>query len=336
MKFSREIVKPLSQSMKVVFEVLRFYFVPAIFVPVKKNTNKPRSRKNASPENEMSFWEHLEELRMTLLACLIAFVLAASASLFFYKEIFRFLRLPLEYALREIGESEKLSEMQNALTSMHFTDPFSILLYIALLGGIIISGPFILYKAAHFIAPALTLRERHRILPVCIASTMLFVAGALLAFFKLAPVSIEFMYFFSNEMGLQVNWLAADYYAFIVILVLFVGAIFEFPLLVVALQYFEIIPTKSLLSKWRWVIAGILIVIAFVSPISDPITLLALTGLLFLIFLCAVFVGDFLLRKKLAARAADELAFEAEFSPEKTNTVPVADDENGDLKVLDS
>ena len=106
MKFSREIVKTLSQSMKVVFEVLRFYFVPAIFVPVKKNTNKPRSRKDASPENEMSFWEHLEELRMTLLACLIAFVLAASASLFFYKEIFRFLRLPLEYALREIGESD--------------------------------------------------------------------------------------------------------------------------------------------------------------------------------------------------------------------------------------
>lgn len=303
---------------------------------MKEKTENRRSRENSAVESEMTFWEHLEELRVTLFACLLAFVLAAAGSLFFYKEIFSALRFPLECALREIGEGEQLSALQNALTSMHFTDPFSILLYIALLGGIVISGPFILYKVAQFIAPALNSRERRRLIPICLVATMLFVAGALLAFFKLAPISIEFMYFFSEEMGLQVNWLAADYYAFIVVLVLFVGIIFEFPLLVVALQYFEIISTKSLLRKWRWVITGILVAIAFVSPVSDPITLLALTGLLFLLFLGAVFAGDFLLKRKLASRAADERAFDAEFSHEKNKPVPVTDDEDGDLKVLDS
>lgn len=306
---------------------------------MNKEPDSPRSRDDASPKKEMSFWEHLEELRMTLFACLIAFVGSAVGALIFYKEIFSLLRIPLERA----GDAS--GAMQNALTSMHFTDPFSILLYIGLLGGIVLSGPFVLYKLGRFVAPALNEREQRRLIPICLSASALFIAGALLAFFEIAPVSIEFMYFFSGEMGLQVNWLASDYYAFIVILVLFVGLLFEFPLLITALIYFEIIAPRSLLKKWRWVLSGILVAIAFISPVSDPITLLALTGLLFLLFLCAVFVGDFLLKRKLAARAADEAAFDAEFSsasPQKSlpeappaQAAPVTDDENGDLKILD-
>lgn len=309
---------------------------------MKKNADTTRSREPLPDRREMTFWEHLDELRMTLFFCLTAFVAAATASLFFYKEIFAILRLPLERAAQTTGTPETLSD---ALSSMHFTDPFSILLYIALLGGLVLSGPFILYKVTRFIAPALNTRERRKLIPICLAATALFVAGALLAFFKLAPISIEFMYFFSNEMSLKVNWLAADYYAFIVILVLFVGVVFEFPLLVVALQYFELVSKKTLLRKWRWVIAGILVAITLVSPISDPVTLLALTALLFLLFLGAVFVGDFLLKKKIKARLADEAAFDTEFSPVKTSAssdaasraeaVPVSDDIDSDLKVLD-
>lgn len=301
---------------------------------VKKNADNS-SRKNPS-KGEMSFWEHLEELRLMLFASLSAFAGAAAVSLFFYKEIFALLRLPLENALKGIGSTPSADAARTALMSMHFTDPFSILLYIALFGGILLSGPFVLYKLAQFVAPALSSRERRRLIPICLSATLLFVAGALLAFFYLAPVSIEFMYFFSNEMGLQVNWLAADYYAFIIVLMLFVGAVFEFPLLVVALQYFEVISKKTMLRQWRWVVAGILIAIAFVSPISDPVTLLVLTGLLFLLFLCAVFVGDLLLKKKLRARAAEEAAFDAEFSPPEADEPKNIDDSDGDLKVLDS
>lgn len=307
--------------------------LPAILFSVKKNIGIPSSRQSSPEKGEMSFWEHLEELRLTLFACLLSFIAAAGVSLFFYKEIFEILRFPLECAAKDAGATELFP---NPLTSMHFTDPFSILLYIALLGGIVISGPFVLYKLSKFVAPALTARERARLIPICISASLLFVAGALAAFFKLAPASIRFMYFFSEEMGLQVNWLAADYYAFIVILVLFVGAVFEFPLFIVALQYFEIVSKKTLLRQWRWVIAGLLIAIAFVSPIGDPVSLLALTGVLFLLFLCAVFVGDFLLSKKLKARADETAAFEAEFSPAKKNTPPAIDgEEEGDLKILD-
>lgn len=304
------------------------------------------SAHGAVPEaKEMSFWEHLEELRLTLFACLLAFALAAVASGIFYKSIFAALRFPLESAAAGTENVALAEATRDALTSMHFTDPFSILFYIAFLGGFVLSGPFVLYRIARFIAPALTFSERRKMMPICVASAMLFVAGGLVAFFWLAPFSIRFMYFFSGEMGLQVNWLAADYYKFVVVLVLFVGTLFEFPLLVVALQYLELVSSKTLLRKWRWVLAGILIAIAFISPVSDPVALLGLTGILFLLYLGAVWTGDLLLRRKLAARVADEAVFDAEFaaSPEvacgnveveNVSAVSVKDDENGDLRVL--
>ncbi|MCD8298612.1 MAG: twin-arginine translocase subunit TatC [Opitutae bacterium] len=280
----------------------------------KTSAVRSRAKKDA---NEMTFWEHLEELRMTVIWCCAAFVVATLGSLFFYKKIFAVLRRPLEHAIAGMAGSDNVSAAEAALSSMHFMDPFSILLYIALLGGVVISCPFVLFRLGSFVAPALSDSERRKITPVCVVATALFVAGACLAFFCLAPLSIRFMFFFSNEMGLQVNWLAADYYSFIVVLVLFVGVLFEFPLVIVAVQYLEIVSTKTLLSKWRWVIAVILIAIAVVSPVSDPVALLGLTGLLFLLYMSAVFVGDFFLKKKLARRAADEAAFDAEFSHKK-------------------
>lgn len=255
--------------------------------------------------DEMSFWEHLEALRMTLFACIAAFAVAATASLIFYKEIFALLRLPLE---RAAAGTAFAADAETALAAMRFSDPFSILLNIALLGGVVLAGPFALWKIAGFVAPALTARERRRLVPLCAASLGLFAAGAALAFFVLAPLSIRFMYFFSEQMGLRVNWLAADYYGFVVLLVLFVGALFEFPLLVVALQYLELVSTSALLRGWRWVAAGILVLTAFVSPTGDPVAVLALAGTLFALYLGAVCVGDFLLKRKLAAEARESSA----------------------------
>lgn len=270
------------------------------------------------PSDEMSFWEHLEALRMTLFACAAAFALAATASLIFYKEIFALLRLPLE---RAAAGTDFAADAETALAAMRFSDPFSILLNIALLGGVVLAGPFALWKIAGFVAPALTARERRRLLPLCAAALGLFAAGAALAFFVLAPLSIRFMYFFSEQMGLRVNWLAADYYGFVVMLVLFVGALFEFPLLVVALQYLELISARALLRGWRWVAAGILVLTAFVSPTGDPVGVLALAGTLFALYLGAVFVGDFLLRRKHASEAAETSA-----APAVENSSPDAED----------
>lgn len=284
----------------------------------------------------MTFLEHLDELRSVLFVCLAGFFTAAVVSLVFYRQIFAWLRLPLENAVARNPEIAA-NGGNDALTSLHFLDPFSILFYIALLGGIIISSPLALYKIGGFVAPALTSGERGKFFPVCIAATLLFLAGAGTAFFALAPLSINFMYFFSGTLGLNVNWIAADYYAFIVTITLFTGLIFEFPLIVVALQYFEIISTKTMLEKWRYVVAGTLIIVAVLSPVGDPIAMIVLTGTLFLLYIAAVLTGDFLLKHKKRKEEKENEEEEEEEEKEEESPAGTAsvDDADGDLRSLD-
>lgn len=257
----------------------------------------------AKNPNEMTFFEHLDELRSVLFVCIAGFGVAALGSIIFYKTIFKWLQFPLELALQYNPDLQALNH--GALTSLHFMDPFSILIYIALLGGFVISSPVVLYQIGKFIVPALSNNEQKNLVPVCASATFLFLLGAGTAFFVLAPLSINFMYFFAGTLGLEVNWLAADYYAFIVLITLFVGLLFEFPLIVIALQYFETVSTKTLLEKWRYVVAGLLIAVAFISPISDPIALLVLTGALFLLYIASVFIGNFLVKRKTRSRKTD-------------------------------
>lgn len=257
-------------------------------------------RASAEDGGEMSFFEHLEELRSALVFCVVAFVAAGTLSLVFSREIFAALRWPLEHAPSVPADGAQ------ALVVMRFMDTFSILLYIALLGGIVFSGPFVLYRVGRFVAPALTASERSRLIPFCSASSALFLAGAAIAFFLLAPISVGLPYVLAEHFGMSMNWLAEDYYLFVVMLTLFSGVMFEFPLVVVFLQYLEVVSKRTLLEKWRWVLTGILVSGLLVSPIGDPVALLAFSGVLFALYLAAVFVGDFLLRRKLAREAAED------------------------------
>lgn len=252
--------------------------------------------------DDMTFFEHLEELRSTLIACLVAFAVAGALSLVFSKQIFSALRWPLEHAPNvPAGEAQ-------ALVVMRFMDTFSILLYIALLGGIVFAGPLMLYRIGKFVAPALTDAERVRLVPFCAASSGLFLAGAAAAFFWLAPLSIGLPYLLAEHFGMQMHWLAEDYYLFVVMLTLFCGLMFEFPLLVVLLQYLELVSRKTLLEKWRWALTGILVAVVLVSPIGDPAALLVFSGALFALYLAAVHAGAFFLRRKKAREATEERA----------------------------
>lgn len=243
---------------------------------------------------EMSFLEHLEELRSVLVFCVVAFVISGAVALAFSEEIFNVLRWPLEHAPSVPADGSQ------ALVMMRFMDVFSILLYIALLGGIVFSGPFVLYRVAGFVAPALSPSARSRLLPFCAAASVFFLAGAAAAFFWLAPISVGLPYMLSEHFGMRMTWLAEDYYLFVVMLTLFSGIMFEFPLVVVFLQCMGFVSKKTLLKKWRWVFAGILVAGALLSPIGDPIALLIFSGILFMFYFAAVFVGDWLRRRREA------------------------------------
>ncbi len=207
-----------------------------------------------------------------------------------------------------------LNPAADALTTLKFMDVFSVLLNIGLVGGLAFSGPFILYFGSRFIAPALTDKEKKGIIPFCISTFFLFAAGCLFSFFWLIPISIEVMYHFNQMFGLHLTWIASDYYSFVVMMTLIVGVAFEFPLVVIVLQYLEVIKTGTLLRLWRHVLVGILVASLLITPLGDPISLSVLTGILFLLYLLAVSIGGVLVRMKHGKQEREEETYEQEYA----------------------
>ncbi|MDR1498268.1 MAG: twin-arginine translocase subunit TatC [Puniceicoccales bacterium] len=308
-------------------------------------------------EQEMGFLEHIDELRSMLLRCIGAFTLSMVVAFCYAKEIFAFMRRPLQKVI-ESGASPMAPatpavapsgsdplEIVNALASiifygtvpagsasaapatdaataemiatangdmvvMKFMDVFSILLNIGFVGGIALSGPFVLYFGSRFIGPALTPSEKKCVIPFCASAMILFILGCIFSFCWLIPVSIGVMFHFVRMFGLKMPWLASDYYSFVTMMTLLVGFTFQFPLVVIVLQYLEIIKTSTLYRVWRQVFVGILVTSLVISPLADPVSLIVLTSVLFTLYLLAVAIGGMLVRAKQKKRIAEELEYE--------------------------
>ena len=215
----------------------------------------------------------------------------------------------------------------DAMVAMKFMDPFSILLNIAMVGGIALASGPILYFASRFVAPALTTKEKKCIIPFCLSSMLLFVAGVLFSFYFLIPVSIQVMFQFAHMFGLRMTWLAADYYSFVTTMLLLVGLSFQFPLVVIILQYLEIVRTQTLFKYWRHVLVGIFVTSLVISPLGDPATLSVLTGMLFLLYIGAATIGGILTRAKQKKRLAEEIEYERTYGSPQSK---LAEDETSD------
>lgn len=230
----------------------------------------------------------------------------------------------------------------DSMVAMKFMDVFNVIINIGFIGGIALSSPFILFFASRFVAPALTPSEKRCIVPFCIASMALFIGGCLFSFFWLIPTSIEMMFYFVHLIGLSMTWLASDYYSFVTMVTLLIGFTFQFPLVIILLQYLEIVQTRTLFRLWRHVLVGILITCVIISPLNDPVSLGALSGVLFLFYISATLIGSLMVRSKHRKRVREELEYERSYArpshtPPGDDVMPDATGENtGDSDSMDT
>lgn len=248
--------------------------------------------------SEMTFLEHIEDLRKSVMRVAVTFGLGFLACLVFYKEIPAFLQLPLEWAKAASPEMAGFGQLRE----FTFMGVWNVLMYTAAAGGVGLASPVFLYELARFIGPALTSRERRGLIPFCVGALGLFISGALLAFLYLTPMSIVTWHHFATGMGLVTDWQGSDYYGFVVMMSLLTGVALQFPLALIILMWLELVRPRTLLRSWRGMLFGIVVLAAVVTPIGDPITLGVLSGLLFVLYLAAVGIGASLVRRKRLAR----------------------------------
>ena len=210
--------------------------------------------------SQMSFLEHLEELRWRLLKSIIAIIFGGSFCFLFIDEIMQFLISPI-YNLSNSPDLQVL-KVQGM---------FMIKWGVALLGGIIVAIPVLTYQMAKFIGPGLHNDEKKVMVPLVFFSYLAFLVGIVFAFYVLIPYSLEFF----TSMGVievKNNFSINYYFSFITMLLLGSGVIFELPIVVFILSAIGLLTPAFMRHYRRHAIVVILVLSAFITP-PDPISL---------------------------------------------------------------
>lgn len=238
-------------------------------------------RKNKPEGAEMTFWEHLDELRGTLWRSVIA-LLVASILAFVFKEILfdQILLAPkskdfITYRLLcSIGEWLSLPSLcvepsSFNLININMAGQFMSHMNISLVAGIILAIPYILWEFWRFIKPGLTPKEVRSSRGAVTVVSLLFITGVLFSYFIVAPLMINFLggYTVSSEVTNQIA--LTSYVSSITLMTLLMGILFELPVLILFLTRIGVV-TPQLLRKYRkHTVIVILIVAGIITPSPD-------------------------------------------------------------------
>lgn len=258
-----------------------------VFEPIPANEMRRGGR-----ERSMGFFEHLDEMRGSLIKSAIVFAIFAALIGYFMKEFNDVLLWPLHH----VQASKPTLVLELGTTTV--MEGFNVVIQMCFLGGFVLAAPFILFFMGQFVAPALTDRELKMVLPLVFVAGLLFLIGASFSFFLLVPSTIRVSIEINELLGYTLRWTPGSYYSLLTWLVLGVGASFEFPLLIVLLVYMGMMTTAFLRKYRRHAIVVIFIIAAVVTPTPDPVTQTLFAAPLYLLFELAIFAGTRVEKKR--------------------------------------
>ncbi|MFM7127252.1 MAG: twin-arginine translocase subunit TatC [Actinomycetota bacterium] len=247
-----------------------------------------------STNEVMTLTEHLRELRSRLIRCSLAVALGVIAILAFYDPVLEFLRKPYD----RLCERRPDLVTDCDLYSLGPLDGFNARLRIALYGGLILALPVVLWQIWRFVVPALHAKEKRYAIPFVMSSVLLFVVGGFLAYETLDR-GLEFLVGWSGS-DVQQAYQITKYVSLVALMIAAFGIGFEFPVLLVFLQLAGAVRPRQLVDGWRVAIVAIFVLAAVITPSGDPITLLALSGPLIVLYFVAVLIGHLLTRRRTA------------------------------------
>jgi sec-independent protein translocase protein TatC len=282
---------------------------------------KSARKKEKDPEGRMPLSEHLRELRNRLLKSVAAICVATVVALFFYRDIVDFLMRPV---LESVGCSpqERDTLAKAGQTCAEFTvdgmlSPFTIMLKVSFMTGMVVATPVWLYQLWAFLAPGLHKHERRYSLSFVGAGVPLFVGGAYFAY-RILPTTAKVMLGFTPDSAR--NFLRLDdFLDLLTRMVVVFGLAFEMPLLLVLLNFAGVVSGRRMLGWWRIMVMGITVFGAVATPSTDPVGMLALAAPVTLLYFAAVgvaLVNDRRKARREAAGPADDEASELDLTPE--------------------
>ncbi len=229
------------------------------------------------------FLDHLEDLRWTLIKIAVALVVTTGATFFFAPQLLKVMMFPLQAVS---------SDGVVALRTLRPTSGFSISVKISFLFGLLVSLPLIFYFLTQFFLPALKVKERRWLGPLFLAGGGLFLTGACFCYFVVLPMTLSFLWRYTERMNLANDWTIEYYVSFVAGLVLVFGIVFELPILVLGLVRAHILTPEFLRQKRSYAIVLILIVAAVLTP-PDVISQILLAVPMLLLYEASIWTARF-------------------------------------------
>src|SRR5580700_7314377 len=267
-------------------------------------TSSPLDPSSTAPVVEeggqMTFFEHLVELRKRIINALIAIGIGAMVGVYVSKYFIEWINKPILKALAD-------AKMDPKLIYTHPAGGLNLILTVGVYLGIALASPIVLYQVWLFVAPALYKHERGAITGFLFSTVFLFLSGIAFGYFITLPYILKFLVSFTvvSLPGIEPMITVTEYFDLTLMVLLGFGLVFELPVLIFFLSIFGIVTSQFLWKNIRYAILVIAIVAAIITPTPDATTMLIFMAPMIGLYFVGIAVSAVAVRKKNRQLAAE-------------------------------
>jgi sec-independent protein translocase protein TatC len=242
----------------------------------------PDEEEELPAEGQMSFLEHLDELRKRITYSLLAIAVGVVACFAFINDIMEFILEPTRQTLREHPGSMLI-----------YTQPgeaFSRYMVVALLAGATVAAPFIMFQVWQFIAPGLYAKEKRFAIPFVLLTTIGFIGGAAFNHYIAFPFLMRFFASFNTPELLFMPKLD-DVFGLYTKMLLGLGVVFQMPTVVFFLAKMRMVTARFLVSQFKYAVLLFAILAALLTPTGDPVNMVIFTAPMILLYGVSILIA---------------------------------------------
>jgi len=269
------------------------------------------NKRKKDPNVEMSFIDHLEELRWHLIRCVIAILIAAIAFFIYVREIVHNVLLAptqdtfvtygwlcrASHSLG-LGDAVCMDGVKATFLSTQLTGQFISSFTISFVGGFVVAFPYIIWEFWRFVKPALSAKEKRSTVGVIFWVSFLFFLGIAFGYFILTPFMVNFYFSYSLSPLIEIKPTFSDYLENMIYTTVGVGLLFQMPLFVMILAKVGILTARFLRKYRRHAFVIIVIAAAIITPSTDPFSLIIVTIPLYLLFEASIILASRINKKQ--------------------------------------
>ena len=232
---------------------------------------------------EMTFWDHLEDLRGCIFRMLAVYAAAVIALFFFKGFLFDSIILapskPDFFLYKLLG-----ADFSMKLVNIEVAAQFLIHMKITLIVGLIVTFPFLIYELWRFVAPALYEKEKRIVRGSFAFASVLFYVGVAVGYALVFPLMLNFFSGYQVSPDIPNTFSLTSYISLFTSMVLTFGIVFEFPTIVALLSALGIVTRQTLKAFRKHAVCVVLILAAIITPSGDPFSLMVVSLPLYLLY----------------------------------------------------